>query len=123
MTARFKPHHPEHYPVAWNSAARQALAAPGTWVSADWARGRAGAVSRMKRMRAFRDGLVASPQAIPGTAEALANGLTLAFRAVEAWDAWDVQLRWAPAKPSADGPGGWKGDLARATGTLNEGLK
>lgn len=114
MTARFKPHHPEHYPVAWHTAAKQALAEPGSWISVDWARGRAGAVSRMKRLRAFRDGVAASPQAIPGAAEALANGLTLTFRTVQAVGVWDVQLCWAPAKPSADGPGGWKEDLTAA---------
>ena len=97
MTARFKPHHPEHYPVAWHTAAKQALAEPGSWVSVDWARGRAGAVSRMKRLRAFRDGVAASPQAIPGAAEALANGLTLTFRTVQAVGVWDVQLCWKAA--------------------------
>lgn len=114
MTARFKPHHPEHYPVAWHTAAKQALSAPGSWVSVDWARGRAGAVSRMKRLRAFRDGVAASPQAVPGAIEAIRRGLALTFRTVQAVGVWDVQLCWAPARTRGEGEGEWKEDLAKA---------
>lgn len=95
-TTKYKSHHPAHYPVAWNTAARIALGKPGEWVSVDRGATHWAAARRMKRLRAFRDGLQANPQAIFGAAGAFMQGLTLAFRAQEVGPVWDVQLRWVP---------------------------
>lgn len=93
--AKFKPHSPDTYPIAWTSAARNALLAPGEWQSVDWARGEAGAVARMKRLRAFRDGISLYPGRFPELAQALSEGKQLAFRKIPSAGVWDVQLRIA----------------------------
>ena len=53
MTSRYRSHHPEHYPIAWLSAAKLAAKELDSenWVSVDWARSEHGAVARMKRLR------------------------------------------------------------------------
>lgn len=99
MPTRYKVHHPEHYPIAWLSAARSAANAAcrdsaDPWVSVDWARGEAGAVSRMKRLRAFRDGLRVNRHNYPEIAKAFDDGYELTFRKVPAHGVWDVQLAW-----------------------------
>lgn len=99
MPTRYKVHHPEHYPIAWLSAARSAANAAvrdsaDPWVSVDWARGEAGAVSRMKRLRAFRDGLKANRYNYREIAEVIDAGYELAFRKVPFRGVWDVQLAW-----------------------------
>lgn len=97
MSTRYKAHHPEHYPIAWLSAAKIAVEKRGTdnpWVSVDWARGESGAVSRMKRLRSFRDGLRANRYNYREIAEVIDAGYELAFRKVPFRGVWDVQLAW-----------------------------
>ena len=97
MTARYKAHHPEHYPIAWLSAAKIAVGKRDTdnpWVSVDWARGESGAVSRMKRLRSFRDGLHANRYSYREVAEVIDAGYELTFRKVLTHNVWDVQLAW-----------------------------
>lgn len=97
MPARYKAHHPEHYPIAWLSAAKLAVEKRDTgnpWVSVDWARGESGAVSRMKRLRSFREGLHANRYNYREVAEVIDAGYDLAFRKVSFRDVWDVQLAW-----------------------------
>lgn len=97
MPTRYKAHHPEHYPIAWLSAAKIAVEKRDTdnpWVSVDWARGESGAVSRMKRLRSFRDGLHANRYNYREVAEVIDAGYDLAFRKVSFRDVWDVQLAW-----------------------------
>lgn len=104
MAAKFKPHHPEHYPVGWLSAAKVAAAARDhederkRWISVDWARGEAGAVGRMKRLRAFRDGLDANKYLYPVIAAAAEAGYELTFRKVLVRGVWDVQLSWRQSR-------------------------
>lgn len=93
MGGKYNPQSPDNYPVSWLSAANNALAVPGTWVSIDWSRGEAGAVARMKRLRAFRDGITLFPGRAPALARALSEGKTLAFRKVAVHGVWDVQVR------------------------------
>lgn len=103
MGNRYKAHHPEFYPIGWVSAAKASAEALGDgekqskWVSADWARGEAGAVARMKRMRAFRDGLAANRYNYQRIAELMDGGFELTFRKVQAQGVWDVQLCWKKA--------------------------
>ena len=97
MPARYKAHHPEHYPIAWLSAAKIAVEKRDTdnpWVSVDWARGESGAVNRMKRLRAFRDGLKANRYNYREIAEVIDAGYELTFRKVSFRGVWDVQLAW-----------------------------
>lgn len=97
MPTRYKAHHPEHYPIAWLSAAKIAVEKRDTdnpWVSVDWARGESGAVSRMKRLRAFRDGLKANRYNYREIAEVIDAGYELTFRKVSFRGVWDVQLAW-----------------------------
>lgn len=97
MTARYKAHHPEHYPIAWLSAVSLAVGKRGTdnpWVSVDWARGESGAISRMKRLRSFRDGLHANRYNYREIAEVIDAGYELTFRKVLTHTVWDVQLAW-----------------------------
>lgn len=98
--ARYNPLHPEQYPVAWLSAAKAAADAPGKWISADWAKSEHAAVSRMKRMRAFRDGLK-EHRLFPWIERMTATGRGLTFRKVPAFGVWDVQMSWQEGKPSA----------------------
>ena len=100
MPTRYKAHHPEHYPIAWLSAAKVATEKRGTdnpWVSVDWARGEAGAVGRMKRLRSFRDGLHANRYNYREIAEVIDSGYELTFRKVAFRGVWDVQLAWKQA--------------------------
>lgn len=103
---RYKSYRPDHYPIAWITAATKAFEiaqavwtgnpeeiAQGPWISADWARGEAGAVNRMKRLRAFRDALRNFPHDKPALTKA-AKSWELQFRKVPVQDVWDVQLRW-----------------------------
>lgn len=92
MGNKYNAHSPGHYPISWLTAANQALAAPGEWFSVDWARGEAGAVSRMKRLRAFRDGILKYPSRAQGLADAFAAGKVLRFRKIERFGVWDVQV-------------------------------
>lgn len=96
--ARYKVYQPDHYPIAWISAtkaaAEKALADDHSWVSVDWARGEAGAVSRMKRLRVFRDGLKMNPGISPEVAKLMEDNWSLHFRKVALHGVWDVQLRW-----------------------------
>ena len=100
---RYKPHHPEFYPVGWVSAAKNSAetlkegAKQSDWVSADWSRGEAGAVQRMKRMRAFRDGLTANRYNYAKIAQLIDEGFALTFRKVAAHNVWDIQLCWKKA--------------------------
>ena len=103
MTSRYKTHHPSHYPVGWNTAVKLAAAkrdSPEPWLSIDWARGRSGAIGRMKRLRAFREGLYAYKNLWPEVAAALAAGYLLTFRKVQFEDVWDVQVSWQKRNPS-----------------------
>lgn len=98
--AKYNVHHPEHYPIAWLSAAKLAAEhceGEGYWVSVDWARGESGAVARMKRLRAFRDGLRQAQHNYPKIREVMAKGYALSFRKVFAHGVWDVQLAWRPS--------------------------
>lgn len=99
MTADYKPHHPEHYPIGWLTATKLAAERPGQdyWVSVDWARGEFGAVARMKRLRAFHKGLFANRFAYPELAAAFTAGYALTFRKRLVHGAWDVQLSWKEA--------------------------
>lgn len=92
MGNKFNPRSPDHYPVSWLTAANQALEKPGEWFSIDWSRGESGAVSRMKRLRAFRDGIPLYPARAQGLAQAISEGKTLAFRKVLRFGVWDVQV-------------------------------
>lgn len=98
--ARYNPLHPEQYPVAWLSAAKAAADKPGEWVSADWAKSEHAAVSRMKRMRAFRDGLK-EHRLFLWAERMTTSGRSLAFRKVPAFGVWDVQMSWQARLPSA----------------------
>lgn len=103
MSTRYKAHHPEHYPIAWLSAAKIAVDKRETdnpWVSVDWARGESGAVSRMKRLRSFRDGLKANRYNYREVAEVIDAGYELTFRKVSFRGVWDVQLAWKQAPDS-----------------------
>ena len=106
MTMKYKPHHPDHYPVGWNTAARLA-AEPAKrngddpWVSVDWAKGEHSAVGRMKRLRAFREGLYSNRFSYPEVAKAIAEGFELSFRKLEVRGVWDVQLCWKVKGPAA----------------------
>ena len=99
MTSRYRSHHPEHYPIAWLSAAKLAAKELDNekWVSVDWARSEHGAVARMKRLRAFRDGIKLNAFAYPEFEELLAAGYGLTFRKIPSDGVWDVQLRWKAA--------------------------
>ena len=93
MPTRYKAHHPEHYPIAWLSAAKIAVEKRGTdnpWVSVDWARGESGAVSRMKRLRSFRDGLHANRYNYREVAEVIDAGYDLTFRKVSFRDVLEI---------------------------------
>jgi len=103
MTSSYKAHHPSHYPVGWNTAVKLAAAkrdSPEPWLSIDWARGRFGAIERMKRLRAFREGLYAYKNIWPEVAAALAAGYLLTFRKVPFEGVWEVQVSWKKRNPS-----------------------
>lgn len=99
MTSRYRSHHPEHYPIAWLSAAKLAAKELDSekWVSVDWARSEHGAVARMKRLRAFRDGIKLNAFTYPEFGELLTAGYDLTFRKLPSNGVWDVQLRWKAA--------------------------
>ena len=102
MSSRYQAHHPEHYPIAWLSATQAAarsekLNSDDPWISVDWSRGEAGAVGRMKRLRAFRDGLSLHRGGYPELGELINTGYELTFRKRLAHGVWDVQLAWRPA--------------------------
>jgi hypothetical protein len=67
------------------------------WISADWARGEAGAVSRMKRLRMFREGVICYSSYDRTFQKLLEAGFTLVFRKVKKFGVWDVQLCWRKA--------------------------
>ena len=100
---RYKVHHPEFYPIAWITAARvvaeklQEGAEQSEWISADWARGESGAVSRLKRLRTFREGVIRYKGYDRRFEKLLDAGFTLAFRKVQKYGVWDVQLCWKKA--------------------------
>lgn len=100
---RYKVHHPKFYPIAWITAARVVAAKmqegeeQSEWISADWSRGEAGAVSRMKRLRAFREGIICYSSYDRSFQKLLEAGFTLAFRKVKKFGVWDVQLCWRKA--------------------------
>lgn len=96
--AKYKVHHPEHYPIAWISAARIAVEYAGSadpWVEVDWAKGVSGAVARMKRLRSFRDGLKAHPTWDARLGRMMAEGWGLTFRRRKLYGVWSVELCWA----------------------------
>lgn len=95
--SRYNIYQPEHYPIAWITAVKLAAERKDSqdcWVSADWARGKAGAVGRMKRLRAFREGLKRSPNRFPELLAVMQEGYELCFRKVVFQNVWDVQLCW-----------------------------
>lgn len=110
--ARYNPQPLESYPIGWFTAARQAaelrpkgeldaitLAQRG-YVACTWAPGEAGAVARMKRLRAFRQALeeaYATGHALqPELRRAFAEGWELTFRKEWLNGAWEVQVAWKP---------------------------
>jgi len=107
--SKFKVHHPEFYPVGWMTGAKNSLATLkegelcSDWVSVDWARGEAGAVARMCRLRAFRDGLFLYPDYDVKMTAAIRNGYRLHFCKVFIHRVWDVRLCWVkPSEPLSE---------------------
>lgn len=93
------PRHPSTFPIAWMTATKLAAGpryfeADEPWISAAWARGEAGAVSRMKRLREFHRGLQLHQNEFPDLRELFSNGWRLTFRKRMVAGVWDVQLRW-----------------------------
>ena len=101
MSARYNAQHPSNYPIAWLTAAQTAAAKPEEWVSVDWARGESGAVSRMKRLRAFRDGLLLNSAALSTELRQILQTHSLTFRKNLTRGVWDVQLCWKHSANSA----------------------
>ena len=98
--SRFNPHHPEFYPIRWITGARISLSKlvegedQSEWVSIDWARGEAGAVSRMGRIGAFRKGIKLYPEFDRNFGEALKKGFDIAISKKYVRGVWDVRICW-----------------------------
>lgn len=96
MSSRYNVLRPGAYPIAWITAAQQAVdraeAGQDPWVSVDWSRGESGAVNRMKRLWAFREGLRANPGDYPGISKIFAEQKTLRFRKLQRYGVWDIQV-------------------------------
>lgn len=91
---------PGAYPIAWITAAELAVrnfesgrtGSEEKWVSIDWGRSAHAALSRMKRLWAFRDGLKLYPQDYPGISMIFPKGLDFGFRKRERFGVFDLQI-------------------------------
>jgi len=87
------PKSPDRYPMNWVSTARYAAENPETWLNVVWVQTESQAISRMKSLREFRNGILLYPTRLPELSSKLQSGFELTFRKWRVVVGWDVQMR------------------------------